>query len=225
MKIDPKTAERIADVSNSWRGRAFLYKLSVPCDYQGQVPFNVPIDSLSNSLEDEMKTEYVVASAVFQSMFGAETYVFPAQEDGSAIDMIELPGSAKGTLEPDRAIEGLGYGVVSEPLGHLKLDNRKPIYEGSCRPGNLIRFYREALMFTGIWRLDQDIIADSPNRFNDLGPIVTPETLCFLTKQPTLEKDFGAVFVEVLVDDKIYSVLIDRQVVDRMSFPIFDVIK
>jgi hypothetical protein len=51
------------------------------------------------------KTEHVVTSTA--SVFGRpETYIFPADADGHVTDWGELPGSYKGDLDHDTAIEG-----------------------------------------------------------------------------------------------------------------------
>ena len=68
-----------------------------------------------NSWDDEEPEshEFVVTSAVVASFSGPETYIFPASKDGKILDFGELPGSYRGDLDHDRAIEGAGY-VIRE---------------------------------------------------------------------------------------------------------------
>lgn len=84
-----KTATRIKKMD--WRSDAYLYRLSEP--YEG--------------------TSYVIVSAVIVPITGAETYIFPAKEDGETISMIEMGGSFRGELNHKKALENAGYEVVS----------------------------------------------------------------------------------------------------------------
>lgn len=52
-------------------------------------------------------TDYIVSSAASVMFSGPETYIFPADEEGTIIDWGELQGSYRGGLDHDEAIEGL----------------------------------------------------------------------------------------------------------------------
>lgn len=88
-----KTATRL--VANlDMRGNAALYRLSEALeDYDGN------------------KHEYVVVSAVDVPFSGPETYIFGANENGAIVDWMELPGSFRGALDHNEALEGAGYTV------------------------------------------------------------------------------------------------------------------
>jgi hypothetical protein len=63
---------------------------------------------------DDREFPYVVVSAA--DAFGyPETYIFGADEDGEVLDWVELPGSFKGALDHERALEDAGY-VVQEAV-------------------------------------------------------------------------------------------------------------
>lgn len=78
-----------------WQGEARLYKLSRP------VPAGWDWD------EDETETtRYVVVSA--NIVLGKpETYIFASDENGEITDWCEMPGSFKGGLDHQEAIDGL----------------------------------------------------------------------------------------------------------------------
>lgn len=69
---------------------------------------------LSEALEsyDGNKYEYVVVSAVDVPFSGPETYIFGADENGGITDWMELPGSFRGALDHNEALEGAGYTVA-----------------------------------------------------------------------------------------------------------------
>lgn len=58
--------------------------------------------------------EYVIVSAVVVDYSGPETYIFPADSDGKALDMLELPGSYRGDLNHAQALANAGYSVIGE---------------------------------------------------------------------------------------------------------------
>lgn len=72
-------------------GKAKLYKLSERVSYSGG------------------KTKYVVVSAVVAPFSGAETFIFPANEEGEVIDWNEMAGSYRGGLSHKKALVGAGY--------------------------------------------------------------------------------------------------------------------
>lgn len=81
---------------DGWRGEARLYKVDPPMAYGWG--------------DDEGTTEYVVVSAVVVPYIGgAETYIFPAREDGSVIEYGEMEGSFRGALDHEQALENAGY--------------------------------------------------------------------------------------------------------------------
>ena len=52
---------------------------------------------------------FVIASA---SKHANEVYLFGADEDGDIQDWLELPGSMKGTMRHENALENAGYEVT-----------------------------------------------------------------------------------------------------------------
>jgi hypothetical protein len=84
----------VRDLDN-FQGEAKLYKLTPPLQYQ-------PWDD-----EPATEVEFVAVSAVVAMFSGPETYVFPADEDGKLTDWGEMPGSFKGALDHQRAIDRL----------------------------------------------------------------------------------------------------------------------
>jgi hypothetical protein len=87
---------------DGWRGDARLYRLSEPIVY-------------NEGDDDEGVTSYVIVSAVdFPSLFGqvTETYIFPANEDGTTINFGELDGSFKDGCDHELALEGAGYAIA-----------------------------------------------------------------------------------------------------------------
>jgi hypothetical protein len=86
----------------SWRSEAHLYKLSEPVVY-------------TNEWDDEqLTTEYVIVSAAHLGIIDeVETYIFPANPDGTAINMSEMEGSCKGTLDHHEAIRRAGWHQVN----------------------------------------------------------------------------------------------------------------
>ncbi len=74
---------------DDWISDARLYRLSTPL--QGN--------------------KYVIVSAVVAFGSGAETYIFPADKDGNALNMLELEGSFRGALDHAQALENAGYQI------------------------------------------------------------------------------------------------------------------
>jgi hypothetical protein len=83
-----------------WRGEARLYRLDPP----------IVDRDWDDNPSDEY--EYVIVSAAVADYSGPETYIFPATEDGEAIDMGELPGSYRGGLSHAEALDNAGYEVA-----------------------------------------------------------------------------------------------------------------
>lgn len=93
------TAELVRSLEG-WRGNARLYRVSPPMKYGYDY---------GDGDDRRGETEYVIVSAVVAMFSGPETYIFPAREDGSAIDMLELDGSYRGGLDHEAALRRAGY--------------------------------------------------------------------------------------------------------------------
>lgn len=96
-----KTATFIRSVGG-WNGDARLYRLSeaVECerrDARGEFT--------------ESMTDYVIVSKT--DNFVTETYIFPANEDGKPLSMLDLPGSMKGDVSHEDALSEAGFTVTS----------------------------------------------------------------------------------------------------------------
>jgi hypothetical protein len=88
-----KTATRL-DVKLDMRGNTSLYRLSEKLEsYEGN------------------GYDLVVVSAVDNPFSGPETYIFGVDENGAIVDWMELPGSFRGALDHNEALEGAGYTV------------------------------------------------------------------------------------------------------------------
>jgi hypothetical protein len=85
----------------SWMGDADVYRLEPPYTY-------VDFDG------EETVYEYVIVSAVVATYSGPETYIFPANKDGSVIDWIELDGSFRGGLSHNDALAGIDYEIIEK---------------------------------------------------------------------------------------------------------------
>ncbi len=96
------TAKEIRKI-DGWTADARLFKLSEP------VPYGWDWD------EENTKglTDYVIISAALVPFSGAETYIFPAKKDGTAIEMLEMPGSFQGGLDHAAAIAGAGWALAA----------------------------------------------------------------------------------------------------------------
>jgi hypothetical protein len=81
-----------------WRSDARLYKISRPVEY-GYGEFSG-------------MTRYVIVSAItfgYGSECGdCETFIFPAFENGKAIEMLEMSGSERGTLDHHKVLFNMG---------------------------------------------------------------------------------------------------------------------
>lgn len=90
------TAVEIAkpDEYEKWHGDAKFYRLDPPAeDYEG-TPHS-----------------YVWVSGV-EVLGKAETYIFPAGEDGKVLSYSEMPGSFRGAIDHGRALFNAGYRVL-----------------------------------------------------------------------------------------------------------------
>jgi hypothetical protein len=57
--------------------------------------------------------EYVLVSAANVMFSGPETYIFPANKEGEVIEWGELPGSFRGGLDMEEALNNAGYEVIT----------------------------------------------------------------------------------------------------------------
>lgn len=84
---------------DGWNGDARLYRLSEMIR-AGYEPWE-------DGPDERPLVGFVIVSAV--DHFATETYIFPANHDGTAVNMQELPGSFRGDCDHRRAIEGAGW--------------------------------------------------------------------------------------------------------------------
>ena len=59
-------------------------------------------------------SKFVIVSAVMAMFSGPETYIFPATKDGKIANWGELPGSFRGALDHNEALENAGYTVAED---------------------------------------------------------------------------------------------------------------
>ena len=102
MSEQIKTATFVRDVTkqNGARGEQRLYLVTPPM--------------VDTSWGDTEVTEYshVIVSAVDVLFSGPETYIFPANADGSIAAWGELHGSFQGALNHDQALTNAGYALA-----------------------------------------------------------------------------------------------------------------
>lgn len=94
------TATLIKSDLDNLTGNAALYKVEPATGYH----------TLEN--DKELKTEYIVVSAVDVVFSGPETYIFPADSEGNVLSWGELEGSYRGGLVHETALANAGYTVV-----------------------------------------------------------------------------------------------------------------
>ncbi len=93
-----KSAMLLKEKLPGFKGHANLYKLSEPLGY---------------SHSDQY--EFVIVSAVVAPIGGPKTFIFGANEVGVIVDFGELPGSFKGGMDHETALNQVGYEVISQP--------------------------------------------------------------------------------------------------------------
>jgi hypothetical protein len=93
------TATLLKDNLPEFRGHAALYKLSTRL--------------AARDFDDNVtaKYKYVVVSAVYAYFSGPETYIFPADKNGTVVSWTELPGSYRGGLDHAKALKHAGYTI------------------------------------------------------------------------------------------------------------------
>ena len=84
-----------------WRGDVKLYRLDPPYAYADAYP-------------EPLTVTHVAVSAASVPYSGPETYVFAADEQGEVVDWCELPGSFRGGLDHQRALDGFLAEAVAE---------------------------------------------------------------------------------------------------------------
>jgi len=94
------TAKRVKSALKEFKGEAHLYKVDPPASYY------------TSHTEPEHTTEYVVVSAVNAPYSGAETFIFPADEEGNVLSWAELEGSCRGDHTHEHALEEAGYKLI-----------------------------------------------------------------------------------------------------------------
>ena len=97
-----KTAKLVKSLTG-FLGDARLYKLSHAVKYDEPWGKDDP---------PARSTRFVVVSAI-HGMFGAETYIFPANASGAVVDWGELNGSGKGSLTHEWVLKDAGFKVVA----------------------------------------------------------------------------------------------------------------
>jgi hypothetical protein len=95
-------ATQIELKDGNWRPEARLYRLTPPL----VVKPRYGNDTYAGTWE------YVVVSGA-KVAGQLETYIFPADENGTAIHLRELPGSFHGSINHMKALNGAGYAVVA----------------------------------------------------------------------------------------------------------------
>ena len=93
-----KTAKYLG-VPEDFRGDARAYELDPPLTYD----------------DGRHSTSLVIVSAAYVPYSGPETYIFAAKRVGDVVDVadwMELPGSFRGGLDHEAALENAGYEVV-----------------------------------------------------------------------------------------------------------------
>lgn len=94
-----------------WHSEAWLYRLEPPMEVAGYDYVN---DDSDKFVAITHIYEYVIVSAVVADYTGPETYIFHADSDGKALDMLELDGSYRGGLDHAQALANAGYSVIGE---------------------------------------------------------------------------------------------------------------
>lgn len=102
-----KRAVELPGLQGEWTGEAKFYRLTPPIKETRY--------SWSEDEPDEViEHDYVIVSATVVMFSGPETYIFPANEDGSVKSWGELEGSFRGGLNHEEALTNAGYQVVSK---------------------------------------------------------------------------------------------------------------
>jgi hypothetical protein len=97
------TATFIKDTSESFKGRASLYKFSPPMKYT----------RYEEEGEIENETEFVVVSSLERAFDTGkpETYIFPSDEEGKVLSWGEIGASQRGTTDHELVLNDSGYTI------------------------------------------------------------------------------------------------------------------
>ena len=149
------TALFIRKLDGNWRGDARLYRLNPPMSY---LLLGEPEEGEEEEGEEEeglipqYTAEYVIVSGV-EVLGESETYIFPAREDGTAINMLELPGSFKGDINHEQALEDAGYRRIITPTYQSVEKEKEMRGEIYVRGPWQIPCKARALCSDGVWRM------------------------------------------------------------------------
>lgn len=94
-----RTAIFVRDVSEEFTGRAYLYRVSPPVAWV----------EWAEGGRKRRRASWIIVSAT--AFLGAETYLFPANQEGRIRDWNELDGSRNGTLDIEGTLRAAGYEV------------------------------------------------------------------------------------------------------------------
>lgn len=97
------TATRLGAAPGAWRGDAAHYRLDPPLGEHEHVIVSAVTLTGRNAALDLLMSELREPTC--------ETYIFPATADGECVEMQELDGSMKGTLDHAVALAAAGYEV------------------------------------------------------------------------------------------------------------------
>ena len=100
-----KCAVYLRDV-DEYQGVAKLYRVYPGVQYEKY--------DYSTSTEVPRSTTFIVISAAVVPLSGPETYIFPSDDEGRVIDWYELPGSFRGELDHNKALELGGYVLIED---------------------------------------------------------------------------------------------------------------
>lgn len=91
-----------AEEMDRTRGQVVLVRTDEPVTYGG------PYD------EENQRTHYLYVSAARVGR-DDEVYIFPATEEGTVLDWLELPGSRRGTISIRMTMMDAGYDISAWP--------------------------------------------------------------------------------------------------------------
>jgi len=102
----PKKAFRLQSHSFAEGQIAYVYKLDPPLVFEKG---NMSVEGDFSYLPTV--TEHVWVSGNHVQYSGPETYIFPSDHEGAVTSWLELEGSQKGFVDPDRVLRELGYEI------------------------------------------------------------------------------------------------------------------
>ena len=99
-----KVAEFVCNIKD-WNGDARLYHLHPEYKNTG---WDIDGEAVT------IIVKHVIVSAVVVPYSGEETYIFKCNKNGKDVQYTELPGSFKGSLNHEAALEGMGYTITND---------------------------------------------------------------------------------------------------------------